>query len=111
MLHIDSNNNISITRGDTGIFTISLVDKDGEPYIPAEGSSIRFAMSKKYGSTQGDLLIEKDIPIDTMTLELEPNDTKHLNFGSYLYDIQLTDEAGRVSTVVMANVKITKEVY
>ena len=68
-------------------------------------------MSKKYGSTQGDLLVEKNIPIDTMTLELEPNDTKHLNFGSYLYDIQLTDEAGRVSTVVMANVKITQEVY
>lgn len=111
MLNIDSNYNIELTRGDTGIFNISLVDSDGEPYAPAEGSSLRFAMSKKYGSTASEVLIDKQIPIDTMQLEIEPQDTKLLSFGTYLYDIQFTDEYGRVSTVVMANFKVTKEVY
>lgn len=111
MLHIDKNYNIDLTRGDTGLFNISLVDSDGEPFVPTEGSSLRFAMSKKYGSTESELLIEKEIPLDTMLLEITPSDTKSLAFGSYLYDIQFTDEVGRVSTVVMASIKITKEVY
>ena len=112
MLLIDSRYNITITRGDTGLFTISLVDESGEEYIPAEGSKLRFAMSKKYGSTESELLIEKEIPIDTMQLEIEPSDTKALPFGSnYVYDIELTDEYDRVSTVVMAKMTISKEVY
>lgn len=47
MLHIDSSYNISLTRGDTGLFHISLVDKSGDEYVPEEGSTLRFAMSTK----------------------------------------------------------------
>lgn len=112
MLHIDSSYNIDLTRGDTGLFNISLVDKFGEEYIPAEGSKLRFAMAKKHGSSKGELVIEKDIPISTMQLEIEPSDTKNLPIGSkYVYDIELTDEVGHVSTVVMAQFTISKEVY
>lgn len=110
MLDVNKNN-ISITRGDTGLFTISLFDKDGSTYVPPNGSVLRFAASKKYGSAQSELLIEKEISIRTMTLELEPNDTKNLAFGTYHYDVELTDERGRVSTVIMSDITITKEVY
>lgn len=111
MLTIDIDNNICLTRGDTGIFTVTLLQENGEEYEPQEGSSMRFALSKKYGSTSGECLIVKDIPTSTMTLELEPEDTKSLPFGDYLYDIEFTDYLGRVSTVIMAKFKITKEVY
>lgn len=111
MLHIDSSYNISLTRGDTGIFHISLVDKFGEAYTPEEGSTLRFAMSTKYYSQRSEVLILKDIPIDTMELEIEPGDTKNLKAGTYKYDIELTDEVGHVSTVVMAKFSITEEVY
>ena len=111
MLTIDKNYNIELTRGDTGLFTVYLVDENRDPYTPSQGSSMRFAMSKKYGSSRSECIIVKDIPIDTMTLEIEPDDTKDVPFGDYLYDIELTDASGRVSTVVMAKFKVTKEVY
>lgn len=111
MLTIDRENNIVLTRGDTGIFKIILEEEDGEEYTPKEGSSMRFAMAKKYGSTKGECLIYKEIPTDTMTLEIEPSDTDNLPFGDYLYDVEFTDYQGRVSTVIMAKFKIAKEVY
>lgn len=111
MLRIDKKYNIELTRGDTGLFNISLTDSEGNPYTPAQGSSMRFAMGRKYGSTDSDVLINKDISIDTMQLEIQPEDTKSLAFGDYLYDIQFTDEYGRVSTVVMAKFTVAKEVY
>jgi len=111
MLHIDSNYNISLTRGDTGLFHLVLVDKDGSEYVPAEGSKLRFAMSTKYYSSREEVVILKDIPIDTMELEIRPEDTKTLKPTTYKYDIELTDEVGHVSTVVMSTFKITEEVY
>lgn len=103
-------NNIYLTRGDTGIFTISLIDGDGNPYTPDPNSTIRFAMAKKFGAG-ADVLINKSFPADTLTLEIEPQDTKNLPFGDYVYDIELTDENEHVSTVIIAKFTITKEVY
>lgn len=107
MLEIDTQGNIKITRGDTGIFQIDLVDSEGEPYTPVEGDSIRFAMAKNYGSN---VLVEKEISTDDMLLKLEPADTKTLEFGSYVYDIQFTSSNGDVSTIILAKVTLTKEV-
>lgn len=111
MLQIDPNYNITLTRGDTGLFSISLINKDGEEYIPEVGSSLRFAMSKTYGSTDENVVLKKNIPIETMQLVIEPADTKDLDFGSFVYDIELTDNIGQVSTVVMAKFTVSKEVY
>ena len=56
-------------------------------------------------------LIVKDIPVSTMILVLEPIDTKALNFGKYVYDIQLTTINGKVDTfITKATIKITEEV-
>ena len=53
----------------------------------------------------------KDIPIDTLTLTLLPEDTKDLSFGKYVYDIQLTKADGTVDTfITKATIKITEEV-
>lgn len=111
MLYVDNHNDIELTRGDTGLFTIELKSTDGEDYEPQEGSSLRFAVAKKYGATESECDLIKEIPIDTMTLEITAEESKALPFGNYLYDIQFTDPFGRVSTVIMAKLKITKEVY
>ena len=63
------------------------------------------------GIADEDVLILKNIDIHTMELEIEPNDTKYLMPATYKYDIELTDEMGRVSTVIMGNFTITAEVY
>lgn len=109
MLKVDSGYNISLTRGDTGVFTIELVDDEGEPYTPKSGDTLRFAMAKKYGVD--DPLIRKDIPTDTLILQIDPEDTKDLEFDTYYYDLELTDGFGHVSTILIAKFKVTKEVY
>ena len=45
-------------------------------------------------------LIEKDVPISTMILRLNPEDTKSLPFGDYVYDLELTTAAGDVDTFI-----------
>ncbi len=107
MLYIDSKQNITLTRGDTGIFKISLQDQNGQPYIPQEGDSLRFALGKDYGK---DALLVKSIPMDTCVLELEPEDTKNLEFKKYKYDIQFTSSDGKVSTIILATFTVDKEV-
>lgn len=100
---------ITLTRGDTFEALVSATKKDGTPYIPVEGDVIRFAMKENYDDARP--LLVKEIPIDTLTLTLHPEDTKDLSFGKYVYDIQLTKADGTVDTfITKATIKITEEV-
>lgn len=100
---------ITLTRGDTFEALVSATEKDGAQYIPIEGDSIRFAMKENY--TDARPILVKDIPIDTMMLVLEPQDTADLNFGKYVYDIQLTRANGKVDTfITKAILKLSEEV-
>lgn len=106
---VTSNNTIYLTRGDTFKATISISNPDGTPYEPIDGDGVRFALKKNIEDSH--CLINKDIPLDTMILELKPVDTQHLEFGTYVYDIQLTKANGDVDTFITASkFKITKEV-
>ena len=99
-----SGTTITLTRGDTFVADVSMGN-----YIPVEGDKVRFAMKAKYTDETPLLLV--DIPIDTMQLVLNPEDTKNLNFGNYVYDIQLTKANGVVDTfITKATLKITEEV-
>lgn len=108
MIEVDDNV-ISLTRGDSAAFVLDLEDENGDPYVPNPGDVIRFAMSKTYGVDEP--LIRKEVDHETMQVELEPEDTKHLAFGNYVYDIELTDESGHVTTILLSKLKLTKEVY
>lgn len=100
---------ITMTRGDTLKLTVNLMDASGAPYIPQEGDAMRFACKKDYSDTE--VLIEKDIPMDTMLLHLEPSDTKPLDFGDYVYDMQITFANGDVDTFIdKAIFRLTEEV-
>lgn len=105
-----SKTNITLTRGDTLKATINITDAAGEPYIPKESDRIRFAMKQNYLDEEP--LIIKDIPVDTLLLVLNPEDTKRLSFGKYVYDIELTTENGEVDTFISkANLLLTEEVH
>lgn len=114
-LIVDSDYNIKLVRGDTAVFDVPLVsiDEEGQetPYTPQEGEKLRFALSTKYGANRDEVLILKDIPIDTMVLRIDPADTKSLSFGKYKYDIEFTDALGAVTTVLEAIFEVAKEVY
>lgn len=100
---------ITLTRGDTFEALVSATTKDGLQYIPEEGDVIRFAMKENYADQRP--LLVKDIPVSTMMLVLQPEDTKDLNFGKYVYDIQLTRANGKVDTfITKAVLKLSEEV-
>ena len=105
----EDKNLIIMTRGDTLITDIAIQDSDGNPFEPAPTDTLRFALKKDYNDRK--VLIYKDIPIETMQLRLESEDTKSLDQpGTYYYDIQLTYGDGVVATVISSILKLTQEV-
>ena len=111
------NQTIYLTRGDTLKVQITIY-KDEDVYNPIEGDTVRFALKHpamkrdKSDFVDEEPLLVKPIPIDTLILTLDPEDTKSLGFGDYVYDIELTAETGEVDTFI-ANQKIvlTPEVH
>ena len=102
-------NTIYLTRGDTFKAHLTINYPDGTVYTPKEGDSIRFALKENIEDEE--CLILRDIPIDTMLLILYPEDTKELEFGCYVYDVQLTKANGDVDTFITASkFKLTAEV-
>lgn len=102
-------NTIYLTRGDTFKAVITISYPDGSIYTPIEGDTIRFALKQSIDDEE--CIINREIPIDTMLLVIYPNDTKNLEFGNYVYDIQLTKANGDVDTFITASkLKLTAEV-
>lgn len=110
MYEIDGTS-IRLTRGDSFYCQVGMKNReDGTDYIPQTGDVVRFALKKKYKDETP--LILKDIPISTLILHLEPEDTKNLEYGDYVYDIELTKANGDVDTFIeKAKFKISEEVY
>lgn len=90
------NNNISITRGDSAIFALTIKKADGKPYEIAEGDTIIFTVKK---STFDAKIIAQKKVVDGV-VRLHPDDTKGLEYGTYYYDVELTQADGFVSTVI-----------
>lgn len=115
MYSIDGDH-ITMTRGDTFIAEVEIL-RDDEPYTPEQGDSVRFALKQNLNARGTDYkesvpLILKPIPIDTMILRLDPEDTKPLGFGRYVYDIEITFANGIVDTFIAdARLDLTPEVH
>lgn len=93
---------ITMVKGDTAIIYISIADTDGNEYVPEQGDFIRFAAKRRYDDLQPCMYIE--IPTETMTLVIEPDDTKDLEAGLgdviYRYDVELSKADGSVDTFI-----------
>lgn len=88
---------ITLTKGDSFYCAIDL-KKNGQTYTPAEGDVIRFGVKKSPFDTA--TVISKVIPNDTQILYLAPADTKELQSGKYVYDIELTYANDDVDTFI-----------
>ena len=93
-------NTIYLTKGDTLDLQVSILDQEGEEYIPDPEDRIRFALKKKY-SDPDPLLV---VPISNETLQLriesDQTDTLQASKTPYVYDIQLTMADGTVDTFI-----------
>lgn len=100
---------IRLTRGDTLQVAIMMKDAEGNTYTPVQGDVIRFALKKRYDDIRP--LIYKIIDNNDLMLVLEPSDTKGLQFGEYVYDIEITFNDGTVDTFIdEATFILSKEV-
>lgn len=101
------NNVITMTRGDTGNFTLVIKDADGEDYDYSEDTvlfTIKPNVHTKTAVCQKVVRYGEDIV-------LEHKDTANLPYGDYWYDVQVSNEAGDVATVITpTKIRITKEV-
>ena len=101
---------ITLTRGDTFKTIIKVLNQDGEDFQPQNGDVVRFAMKKKYKDEKP--LLVKILDNEDLLLELTPEDTKSLNYGYYVYDVEITLSNGEVYTVIdRATLRLTEEVY
>lgn len=87
---------MELVRGDDGAFTVSK-----EPEGFAEGESLCFSLRRRVGAAE--LLLEKVVDRfdeGVALVEIAHEDTAELDFGSYVYDLQYRDAAGKRHTVV-----------
>lgn len=98
---------IALVRGDTLRMQIEILIDD-EPYTPANGDKVRFALKQNYSSSR--TLIYKRISNDDLILYLEPKDTKRLAFGKYVYDVEITFANGDVDTFIRGEFILEPEV-
>lgn len=101
-------NKISLTRGDTAFITVQMYNNDGDAFAPADDDTVYFNVKRRYSDS--DTAIKKQVPTDTMVLELEPADTKSLQFADYVYEFEYTDSDGHVDTFLNGTLSITSEV-
>ena len=94
-----SGNRIIMTRGDTFAADVGIYEPNGDPYEPQTGDRVRFSMKeRKRGCDR--ILLQKEIPISTLVLQLNPEDTEPFPYGEYGYDIELTKANGVVDTFI-----------
>ena len=89
---------ITMTRGDSLHAVVNMVNMDGTPFVPAEGDIVLFVANTTYGGTS--TLIEVEVPHDTLTLNLEPEDTADLEIGNYVWEMKLIKADGDVDTFI-----------
>lgn len=108
MLEVSNKGEIKLTRGDTAYLTVSVKNKDGEPYTVKTDDVLTLTVKGDYADEEA--LIEKKIT-GTATFHIRPEDTKDLAFGTYVYDVQITMTNGDNFTVIAdKKFKITNEV-
>ena len=97
MLNI-TKNKIQLMRGDTAQIKLE-VTQDGLPY-DFEKDTVVFSV--KTSTTTPKYVLQKTVAAGV--IDIRPEDTENLQYGSYKYDVQLTTEAGNVCTVIPPNI-------
>lgn len=101
---------ISITRGDTPSFTVSVTDASGAPYELKDGDRLTFTV-KRSTKPQDPVIIQRVMDAETgPSFQLTSEETS-LDYGTYRYDVELQTAGGGTYTVVKPDkLTITEEV-
>lgn len=104
-----SGTTITMTRGDTLVVEVGILNPDGTPYVPEQSDVVRFALKKDYSDETP--ILRKVLDNSDLKLTIQPSDTKELDFGNYVYDVELTKADGSVDTFICkARLVLSEEV-
>ena len=104
-----TNTSIFLTRGDSLQIQLALT-KNGESFTPSANDTIKFYLSNAYkGHANYHLYAEKTIDNQTLVLQLAPEDTAEMPYGTYCYDLEITYSDGAVDTFVSGKLTLTGE--
>ena len=92
-----TDNEVRLTRGDNADINVLITDLNGDTYSLQEGDKLLFTIKRNCKTAE--IIIQKDISADQV-ISLEHNDTKDLDYGSYVFDVQCTLADGQVYTVI-----------
>ena len=109
MLEVSEDNSIRLTRGDTARFSVSITnDVNKQEYTMQEGDILTLSIKK---SINDETLCLQLIAKGEASFYIKPKDTSALQFGKYIYDVQLTTAAGDVYTIIEPTTfELSKEV-
>ena len=99
-------------RGDTCPVSFDITDSNGQP-LDLSSSEIYFTLKKNYNTSSYVLQKKKstgDIEVNEnkCALVLSHTDTAELNYGNYVYDIQLKS-GDYVKTLALGQITLTNE--
>ncbi len=94
MLHIDENNNIILTRGDSATIELSITD-EGMTY---DYSNDLVQLTVKRNTVTEDIIFQKTFSSNVIIIE--PSDTATLRYTDLVFDVQLINSQGGVYTVI-----------
>ncbi len=97
-----SGTTITLTRGDTASIVLSITDSDGNAVPLVSGDAIYFTVKKTTATTKKLLQkVVEEFDNGSAQIDIGATDTKTIEFGEYVYDIQVNRDAdSSVSTVI-----------
>lgn len=109
MLYIQHGGKIRLTRGDTAMLKVAITNETtGNEYVVASDDTMAMTIKRDISDTEP--IIQKKL-VGSDTFHIEPKDTSSLEFGKYVYDVQLTTKSSEVYTVIEpATFEILEEV-
>lgn len=91
---------LSLTRGDSASLVVE-PKIDGDVYYLTDGDVLHFTVRKHARAKEIEVQkIITEFVGGKALIEVEPDDTKHMHFATYRYDLQLTKSDGTVTTIV-----------
>lgn len=88
---------ITFNRGDSIYLNITVYDENGAEYELQEGDALYYSVKAKLKDKNYAIPPKK---LEKTLLSILPEDTYDLDFGEYVYDVQLITANGRSSTII-----------
>lgn len=100
-------NRITLTRGDTAVMGLEVLDTNSDAYEMQPGDVAVFTIKKN--TVTKEKMLQKVFNADGL-IKINPEETQDWDYGTYYFDVQLTQADGTVQTIITpTEVYITDE--